>query len=487
MDISSRVTTKSSYKIFYFLLFSLWTVLFLLGASLYQGSWYTYSFFSLVYLALILSGLFRKATYGYIFLTIMLWLGFWLKTVVHLLLDYPFVEPTGLFKGTGAEWDSVLFVASLGALGVIFARFIFSLFFGNHSNITAKPCSSLPNWYERYRIALWSVLATCMIIFSALNIYFCFQQIGLVPKTIIWPLNAIFSWLLSTGLAMATATLLWWEFLSKKRNINTTYFLLLEAMTSSVSLLSRGLFIFHIIPLYFSVFLNRKLVKSINFRWMTLLLLATFVAFIICFPLINAIRDYHYSAVAFSIPWELKSKSMTELGAFFEKSLMKFAMFSVDRWIGLEGLMAISAYPDKDLSVFLSLATEKAAIGKVSIFQEIALSHYRLMDSSKFLFASLPGPIAFFYLSNSIFIVVAGMSIATLLVMMTEVLVSKILQNPFIAALWGSIFSNAVAQMGINTPGLLTYFLLCSFGIFTLYLFQHGFFIETLSFGKRKR
>lgn len=487
MDILSRATTKHLYKMFYFLLLLIWTVLFLLGALLYEGSWYIYSCFSFVYLALILSGLFWKVTYGYMFLTIMLWLGFWLKTVIHLLLDYPFVEPTGIFKGTGAEWDGVLLVASLGALGVIFARFIFSLFFGKHSTIIAKPCPSLPNWYERYRVPLWAVLATSMIIFSTLNIYFSFQQIGLVPKTIIWPLNAVFSWLLSTGFAMAAATLLWWEFSSKNSNINTTYFLLLEAMTSSVSLLSRGLFIFHIIPLYFSVFLNRKNVKNITYRWTTLLLLATFVTFIICFPLINMIRDYHYSAVPFAIPWELKLKSMTELGAFFEKSLIKFAMFSVDRWIGLEGLMAISAYPDKDLSVFLSLVTEKAAIGKVSIFQEIALSHYRLMDSNKFLFASLPGPIAFFYLSNSIFTVVAGMSIATLFVMTTEILVNKILQNPFMAALWGSIFSNAIAQMGINIPGLLIYFLLCSFGVFTLYLFQHSFFIETFSFGKRKQ
>lgn len=487
MDALSRTTRFNPQlkKIALLLFFSCWSVLFFFGAFLYQGSWYIYSFFSFIYLALLISGIFIKITYGYTFLAIILWLGFWLKTVIHLILDYPFVEPTGLFNGTGQEWDHVLIVASLGALGVVTARLVHSYFFGMQSTMTDETPLLPPNWYDRYKFYLWCALASCIIIVAALNICYSFQQIGLVPKTIIWPLNALFYWLLSTGFAMAVTTLLWWEFSSRNNNINTVYFLLFEGIAASISLLSRGLYIFHIVPLFFALLLNRKRLNGASIKWTSLLLVSFLLIFLICYPLINSIRDYHYSGVPLTMPWN-KTESWAEGESMLAKGFTKFAMFSVDRWIGLEGLMATSAYPDKSISLLVSAATEKAAIGKASIFQDIALSHYRFMDLSKFVFASLPGPISFFYFSNSLWFVIIGMGALTLLVLASELLVYRFLPNPLLAALWGSILATSVAQMGINIPGLIFFFSLCSIGFLTLYLIQHSFFAAALFSGKRK-
>ncbi|WP_144425228.1 hypothetical protein [Pseudomonas fluorescens] len=500
MEPSTTKCRKSSYfnNSLYFSLFIMWIFLFLSGARIYPGSVVIYSFYSFAYLVLLISGTFWKITYGYVFLAIMVWLGFWLKTVVHLLFNYPFIEPTGLFKGTSEEWDSVLFIASIGATGIIIARIFFSVCFSSRSTLTVEEPAPPPWWYKYYKTSLWFVLAVSMIAFSVTNIYFSFQQIGLVPKTIIWPLNAIFSWLISTGFAMTGATLLWWEFLSKKANSNVIYIILLEAAISSISLLSRGLFIFHITPLYFSVFLNRKLIPPLGLKWTATLLSFTTIVFLSCYPLINSIRDSEYSGVAMTMPWQMEKKSLidgkeyttdagtylTETGINLKKSIMKLAAFSVDRWIGLEGLMASSAYPEKSPSLLFKLATEKAEIGKASIFQDIALSHYRFMDMRKFSFASLPGPISFFYLSNSLWILVGGMIFVTLFVITSEILIYKILKNPFLAALWGSIVSTAIAQLGINTPGLVIHLLLCSIGILTLFLFQNSFFITRFRIGK---
>lgn len=470
----------------YFSLFAAWFILFIMGAVHYKGTTYIYVLFSLIYLALIVSGFFWRVTYGYTFFSVMLWLGFWLKTVLHLLLDYPFVEPTGLFNDSGKEWDEVLFVATIGALGTIVARIIYSIFIGGRSTINIDICPPPPEWYKPYRVFLWSALTACMIFFSLLNIVFSFQQIGLVPKTIIWPLNSIFSWLLSTGFAIAVATLLWWEFSLKRTNINFIYFLLLEAATSSVSLLSRGLYIFHIIPIFFSIFSNRKLAKTFTTRWSALLLGSTLIIYLFCYPIINSVRDYHYSEIPLSMPSKLKISSMKDLIVFFEKGAIKLAKFSVDRWIGVEGLMATSAYTGKDLTLFLSVATEKSEIGKVSKFQEIAKSDYRFSDLTKFLFASLPGPISFFYLTNNLYFVMAGMSFLSLLILTSEVIIYKLLLNPFLAALWGSIISTTAVQMGINLPGLVFYLLLCLFGFFSVYLLQKLFYLESISFRKRK-
>ncbi|WP_298188090.1 hypothetical protein [uncultured Pseudomonas sp.] len=488
MDALSRTTTLNPQlkQIALILSLSCWSIIFVVGAFLYQGSWYVYSSFSFIYLALLVSGVFIKVTYGYTFLTIILWLGFWLKTVVHLIFDYPFVEPTGLFNGSGPEWDHVFIVASLGALGVIIARLIYGCVFGKQSTMRSDTPILPPGWYSRYRVYLWCALASCIIIFAALNLFFSFQQIGLVPKTIIWPLNALFYWLLSTGFAMVVATLLWWEFCSNNNNINTIYFLLLEGVAASVSLLSRGLYIFHFVPLFFALLLNRKRLSGVDIKWTGILLASFLLTFLVCYPLVNSIRDYHYSGVPLTMPLN-NAESWSDDESMLVKGFTKFAMFSVDRWVGLEGLMATSAYPDKNISLFISAATEKAVIGKASIFQDVALSHYRFMDLSKFVFASLPGPISFFYFSNSLWFVFIGMGVLTLLVLASEILIYRLLLNPLLAALWGSILATSFAQMGINVPGLIFFLFLCFIGFLTLYLIQCSFFVTTLFAGKFKK
>jgi hypothetical protein len=476
MDRKAKI--KNHWRNIIFAVFLIaWIILFFMGAYRYQGSWYIYALFSLTYLALLISGIFKKITYGYVFLSVILWLGFWLKLVIHLLLEYPFVEPIGLFKDSESNWDSVLFVASLGAIGVMSARAITSAFFNfKPTMVENQPCIP-PSWYKRYRYFLWCALAVAILFFAIVNIIYSFQQVGIVPKTIAWPLNTIFYWLLSTGFAMSTFTLLWWELSSETKNINTIYFLLLEAMASSISLLSRGLYIFHVTPLYYSLFLNRKYLKLASLKWISALLCTTFVIYIFCFPLINSIRNYHYSDVALTMPWSQIS-SWSEERSLIVFGIKKFALFSVDRWVGLEGLMATSAYPEKSAAFFLSAATEKAEIGKASIFQEVALSHYRNMDLTKFAFASLPGPISFFYLADSLWVVVLGMIIVTLLLLFAELFAFKLLPNPLFSALWGSILATGVSQMGINIPGLFYYYFLCTIGILTLHLFHRSFYIR---------
>ena len=58
----------------------------------------------------------------------MLWLGFWFKSIYHLIDMTPFVEPTGLFSGTTSQWDHALLVSSMGALAVLCGGTLASLF-----------------------------------------------------------------------------------------------------------------------------------------------------------------------------------------------------------------------------------------------------------------------------------------------------------------------------------------------------------------------
>ncbi len=468
-----------------FILTVVWLALFFLGLHDYQGSGYIFIIFSITYLLLLISGITDNPSYGYTFLTVILWLGFWLKAVFHLLIDYPFVEPVGLFNSSRENWDSVLVVASIGAAGIIIGKYVWSIFFKTKLPPDIQAECITPQWYVNYRTLIWGGLVTCLLIVAILNIHYSFQQVGLVPRTIIWPLNTVFFWLLSTGFAMSVSTLLWWELSSHKKNMNTIYFVLFEASISSISILSRGLYIFHVVPIAYALLKNKSLVKSATAKWVTCISATTLLLFLLCYPLVNTARDYYYSGIPWTNTRLLNQDHSALLGATTAAldATTKLIKFSVDRWIGLEGLMATSAIDDKNIQLFVTVATEKGEVGKASIFQEIALSHYRLMDLDKFVFASLPGPISFLYLTGSYWLVGIGMMLLSFLLLTLELIINKAFKNPLLSALWGSILATSLAQMGLNVSGLIFYLFLCSIGFIALFLIQHqqalkSFFIK---------
>ena len=88
-----------------------WILLFVSGLRAYPGSAAVYMLFSLVFLALLLSAFYRQQTYVYIFLAVLLWLGFWNKLAWSLVGAIHLPEPVGRFVPTAANWDEVLLVA----------------------------------------------------------------------------------------------------------------------------------------------------------------------------------------------------------------------------------------------------------------------------------------------------------------------------------------------------------------------------------------
>ena len=153
--------------------------------------------------------------------------------------------------------------------------------------------------------------------------------------------------------------------------------------------------------------------------------------------------------------------------------LPRFAFY---RWVGLEGVMAVSAYPKKGYDLFVRDLTERGGVGKISIYQEVSQSSYRFMDSKKFQFASLPGAVGFLYFTGSLWVVGLGMLALSSIVIGSEKLVSILTCNPLMSALWGIAASNSVVQMGIVPRGLITYFFEMSCGIAAIWFIQSKYF-----------
>lgn len=453
------------------LLFCGWLVLFISGITLYPGSWIMYTMFSVVFLALLLSGFSWQLSYGYLFLVVFLWLGFWLKLTLHQLFVYPFVEPVGQFDYSAGAWDQVLLVAIVGAFGVLVARIIYG-FLCCKSTMVNSNHSVAPEWYEPSRIFLWGGFLVLLVGLAASNIIFGIQQSGLVPRTILmWPLNAVVYWALGNGLAMCLATMLWWEVVLRKNVSLIAYAILVEASFSTVSLLSRGLFVFHAIPSMFGLYINRASIPQITRKKVFVYVIVFTGSMLVSLSMVNTLRGYYYSNVP---PVFLEFSS----GNFLTNSAKTFRKFSfvVDRWVGVEGVMAISAYPDKGVKLFGEAIVETSEIGKSTHYQEVCLAHYRLMDMNKFQFASLPGAIAFFFYSKSLLVVMCGMTAFTLLLLFSEKLVSILTSNPLLSSFWGCAMANVIAQFGVTPRGLGPYFLMNTFAVLMIWGIQSSYF-----------
>ncbi len=422
------------------------------------------------------------------FMAVMLWLGFWLKLTIHLSLGYPFSEPVGIFKSSIDAWDGVLTAATLGGFGVLAGRLLYTVFRQPSTIRTAKLEFNPPVWYSEKRRAFWALLLICAVFIAAANGIYGIQQAGLVPRTVLpWPLNAVIYWLLSYGFAIAVATLLWWD-ICLGRKINwVIYVVLIEGVLSAISLLSRASYIFHVFPQLLVFLKNKVKFREFSRKHIVLLLFSAIVLLMISLRGVNALRAYYYSGAPIAF-FEAEDKGASQgmgvlYGKYFSRMglfILQTSQFAIDRWVGVEGVMAVHSYPEKSWSLFSRQLTEKSEIGRSSIYQEICMAHYRFMNLAKYQFSSLPGPIAFLYSSGFLWMVFVGIAALTLFVLASENLVFYLTTNPFMSALWGGAAANAVMQMGVAPIGLLKFFLIMLLGIVTVRVIQSNWLSKCL-------
>lgn len=505
--------------------------LILAGMNSYPGSKLTYLLFCVSFWLMLLTSFNKRTHYGYLFLVVALWLGFWGKITAHLILDYPYVEPIGQFDGSAAAWDDVLWVAIGASAGVMLGKLLFILMGKKYSRVLGRDQAKVPRWYPAIRSWVWPFSLAVIVSIAAMNSILGIQQIGLVPRTILpWPLNALIAWQVSIGSALLLTVLLWWEVSLKKSISVSIYALLLEAIISTATLLSRGVYIFHTIPQLFSLFENRqRLVLGSKIKVIALILV--FIGLMgLSISGVTTLRAYLYphtggfttedqkrltrmevikggiarvkililqgepqeghlrellaekaqlekilskneakSDVVVAAQKKDKGKNVASaildsdsllegksklLSEFYSQigsgTLPRILSLAVDRWIGLEGVMAVSAYPGKSSTLLFDAVKEKREIGKTTKFQDICNSHYRWVDAENWQFASLPGAAAFLYLSGSLWVVMLGMVMFAFLLQLGEQLVFTLTSNPLLCSLLGLTLANSVAQFGIT-------------------------------------
>jgi hypothetical protein len=168
-----------------------------------------------------------------------------------------------------------------------------------------------------------------------------------------------------------------------------------------------------------------------------------------------------------------KDELLYELFIQISKGIFpRISSLVVDRWVGVEGVMAVSSYPNKNSNLLMEAMTEKRVIGKATKFQEICNSQYRWIDASNWQFASLPGAAAFLYLSGSLWVVLFGMLFFVFIMQLFEQIAFAATFNPLLCSLFGLTMANTISQFGVTPRQDLPFYVMLFSFVLVVYLVQ---------------
>jgi len=494
------VNIKTSYKIL--AIFCLVTgILSCFTVANYRGSAIVYIIFAVLLNAFFIQGFTRRRIYFDTFLGIFFWLGFWLKFSVRVaFMGGVFQEPVGQFDGAGAGYDHALLVTSCGVAALLVASAIRRLFFWYGCAEKNLYNQYIFKFYQEYRkpVLLGFVLSFVAVAFS--NVIFGIYQRGTVPRTILpLGLNGVYTWLLLFGFASITALILDCELRLKHDPYLVSTIGLLESFFSNSSMLSRGMILNGgalVIGLIDSV---RRRFVDINLAYKLFLIVVLLVLFVASVSAVNYVRKdlfFSYpgnetsgspslpamagptSAVAQVLPLKsLSDQPGTLLSQRITSTINGIKVLLIDRWVGIEGVMAVSSYKGLGWDLWKEAWQEKYSDSGTSMFDKKILE-YKYLDVhlSRHHFINLPGIVAFFYYPGSMTFLFFSMVLVGFIGAAVELFVYKLSgANIILCSLLGEVVAYRYAHFGYVPAQSYLLFGSIFLSVFLIYLLEKFF------------
>lgn len=421
--------------------------LFCLTLIQYPGKGYIYLLFTLILNALLVFGFRKDRIFFDTFIGLFFWLGYWLKFSFRMaFMGGKFYEPVGLnFDYSGAAYDQSLLVTTCGVAALLLVSLMRSkLFFSYPQNKRKFRMEGLLTFYKKHRKTIWFAFLVLFTTIAVSNAYYGIYQRGTVPRTLLpYKLGGIYTWLLLFGNASISAFLLEFEIVLKKKIPYAIVGLgLLESFFSNVSMLSRGM-VLNVGALAVGV------IKSLKIYAITLPLR---------FYLIVSIMFIFLFGISIAVVTQLRSDQSADgtrpPNITFSTVGSKAKILILDRWVGIEGAIAVSSYPKLGWELWKKAWKEKYSNQGTSFYDlEIASSVYTKIDFSKHHFISLPGILPFCYYPGSFVFLFIAMFLAGTFAAANEILVYKLSGSNFIiAALFAQVVAHRFAHFGY-APG----------------------------------
>ncbi|CAI8979529.1 O-antigen polymerase [Pseudomonas sp. IT-P258] len=140
----------------------------------------------------------------------------------------------------------------------------------------------------------------------------------------------------------------------------------------------------------------------------------------------------------------------------FKQIANELSKLIVDRWIGAEGVLAVTSENHLDLDLFMRGLREDPAQGTQAIYQRISNAQYERLEN--FTFMTIPGPIAVLYYSGNYLVLFAGMALLFFLGYSIELAAKRLLSNVMTSATIGVAMAYLIVQ--INFPRAFLFFVI---------------------------
>lgn len=366
-------------------------------ASQYVGDVFHYLAFATASNLLLWYCLRRNALFFETFMAGFFWLGFWLKLSVRVaFLGGQFHEPTGRFDGSPAAFDQALTVCVVAFAALILASWLREKFFFSYPRSISGGETAAARFYERHRAWILGSFAVIVAFVAITNFALGVYQRGIVGRTALpTGLGAIYTWLLLFGLASVSAVVLHLELAGRKTvSPAAAAVTLLESFLSNTSMLSRGM-VLNLAALGYGALRG---LRTYGARLSARFIIVSSVSFVLLFAssvlLVNAWR----ARIAPPVPKELESQAPKGARRIALDAMPLF----LDRWVGIEAVMAVSSYPDKGWRLWSEAWQEKSGQQLSFYDRTLIRSPYAGFDTAKYNYISLPGIVAFCFYPGSL-------------------------------------------------------------------------------------
>lgn len=460
----------------------LWIMYFLMSAMFCLSSYRT-----LKYLAETGLGVF---TY---LINLLLMLGFWLKFSVQKIFPTEYREPIGRFVFNSKNESQVLWITTIAILALVISHF-----FQERLN---KKLNTLKKERSFTTSKKWFILAIIFFLtlaFSFINLKFNILLFSLKPSiTLPFKGNVIFFLLLTRILIFC-----FFFYCLEKFDLKMIFFGALISAVSSIGVLSRLgplLYFFAVFIFLFSVMRDWSLKKfTVNiFVCSIVFIFSSYLAVLGG----TGMREIFIEKAQHKSKQEITPQSSQVVATEpspapqtvsaqpelllpkaskhnfnFSEKLKIYKELALGRWIGIEGLMAVYAYPNKSFSLFMDALKETNYTGN-SFYDKIAKTNSNIDESSNTISTSVPGPIAFFYYTGSLTFVFLAIFCSNIFFSSIEKLIFSLYGTKSAAAIFISCFvAFDYYQFGIAPMAFVKYF---GFSLFSVLAFY--FCVYTLS------
>ncbi len=383
------------------------SVLFFVAAVSYPGNVAVYALFTLISSLHLFFGFRSNAVFFDTFIGVLMWLGFWFKFSVHTaFMNGYFKQAHGSYVWDSVFIDNVLLVSSCGLASLILASVVRSRWIYNYPSPRSYESDGnigLFMFYRRYRRQLVALFLLFVVVIAFSNAWLGIYQRGVVPRIELpFGLGGVYSWLLLFGMSSFVALVLQFELrVAGRITLFSSLLALFETFASSVSLLSRGM-ILNFSALFYGLvrsIAGSKLIKSLRVLGIAGLLFC--LLFVVSVSFVNHLRwmsvanhtDRTYAVDRVDLQSVLDSEG---------NSLTRITDLVLDRWVGVEGVMAVVNYPGRGWNLWSDAWGERYDVHETSFYDlNFIDTPYKHADTSRQHYVSLPGLIAFFYYPGS--------------------------------------------------------------------------------------